>query len=75
MNKQHSDVGNIKYLPNRSRVPLESGAKGGLGAFASVAGGAPDFVSIEENMVVLGEDAGLVFESEMVDLEVGSLTI
>ena len=47
----------------------------GLGNFASVAGGAPDFVSIEENMVVLGEDAGLVFESEMVDPEVGSLTI
>lgn len=53
---------------------LESRA--GLGAFASVAGGASDSVGFEDDMVVLDGDARLVlFESEMVDPELGSLTI
>jgi hypothetical protein len=51
-------------------------SRAGVGAFASVTGGAPEFVSLEENTAVLDEDARLVvLESEMLDPELGSLTI
>lgn len=49
--------------------------RAGLGGFASVARGAPDSVIFEYDMAVLDKDARLVlFESETVDPELGSLT-
>lgn len=51
-------------------------SRAGLGAFANVARGTSDLVSLEYDMVVFDKDARpVLFESETVDPELGSLTI